>query len=310
MDVRNNLRPALRRDWEVSERTVFSFGHIALLNAELLSFVRQKQPTHQQLSRQRLKHLGLKQRDIEILQAIGDCKIMNTNQIQRIFFTKLTTDKRNIRAARRALHRLVSKKYGYINRLRSIGGADAGSTASDYTLTASGAKLLSTAERVYEPYKPDLRGTFYEHVTGLTGFYTTIRELAKNGPLRLIALETEPTCHRSYGSPNQTLRPDQYLRAAYQIGTDTLFFHWFIEWDNDQEHRAEITRKLWQYQEYALTGIEQQKYGTFPLVLWIVPDAHRKNWLLKLIRGTEGLIAELFIVKTRASVNGYFANPT
>lgn len=306
MDNRNDIRPVVRRDNGTPESTYVLFGHAALLGRDLLSSI-QSYATHHVPSRDRLKRLGLSERDVAILNAIADCRLMTTTHVQRLFFTDYDTDQLKLRATRRACNRL--EKHGYINKVRRIGGADAGSTVSDYSLNVSGARLVSSRDRHVEPYFPDPQDYFYEHTMGLTGLYTDLRELSNAGKLQLVELATEPLCWRVYANATKELRPDMSAITMHQVNDDAELFYWFIEWDRSTEHQPQIVQRLRQYQEYCNTGIEQQTHGVFPLVLWVVPDARRKNELQKIIRETPGIIPDLFVIKTASGAIGYFCDP-
>lgn len=52
---------------------------------------------------------------------------------------------------------------------------------------------------------------------------------------------------------------------------------WFVEADRSTESLKVIERKARQYLRYWRTGTEQQRLGTFPRVLWSVPDESRAD---------------------------------
>ena len=115
--------------------------------------------------------------------------------------------------------------------------------------------------------------------------------------MRLTALELEPDCWRNYRSRgvHRTLKPDLYAAAV----SDDCEDRWFLEVDLDTESPKKVKEKCEWYHQYYRSGIEQEKYGMFPLTIWIVPNADRKERLLYHLR--EAFAAEpvkLFTVIT------------
>ena len=111
------------------------------------------------------------------------------------------------------------------------------------------------------------------------------------------ALELEPDCWRNYRSRgiHRTLKPDLYAAAV----SDDCEDRWFLEVDLDTESPKKVKEKCEWYHQYYRSGIEQEKHGMFPLTIWIVPNADRKERLLYHLR--EAFAAEpvkLFTVIT------------
>jgi len=59
-----------------------------------------------------------------------------------------------------------------------------------------------------------------------------------------------------------------------------------------------VVRKCRVYQDYWLSGIEQDKHGLFPKVLWVTPTARRAERLLRAISVAHELRENLFDVIT------------
>ncbi len=72
------------------------------------------------------------------------------------------------------------------------------------------------------------------------------------------------------------LKPDAYLVTAAGEFED----HRFIEIDRATESTSTIARKAQVYERYLATGIEQDRLGIFPSVLWVVPDERRRSRLV------------------------------
>ena len=57
------------------------------------------------------------------------------------------------------------------------------------------------------------------------------------------------------------------------------------------------------------TSTEQKKSGVFPLVVWIVPDASRKESLKRNISESQGLkLKEVFLVITSEELENFILN--
>ena len=67
------------------------------------------------------------------------------------------------------------------------------------------------------------------------------------------------------------MKPDLYVVT----GRDDFEDCWFIEIDRGTESPAAISRKCRAYDLYWRSGLEQAEHGTYPLVLWVVPDERR-----------------------------------
>lgn len=124
-----------------------------------------------------------------------------------------------------------------------------------------------------------------------------LSEICSATGMRLTALELEPDCWRNYRSRgvHRTLKPDLYAAAV----SDDCEDRWFLEVDLDTESPKKVKEKCEWYHQYYRSGIEQEKHGMFPLTIWIVPNADRKERLLYHLR--EAFAAEpvkLFTVIT------------
>jgi hypothetical protein len=75
------------------------------------------------------------------------------------------------------------------------------------------------------------------------------------------------------------LKPDLYAVTAAPGGDWQDL--WFIEVDLDTESTATIQTKAAAYEAYRRSGVEQQRLGAFPLVLWVTPDQARAETILR-----------------------------
>lgn len=160
-------------------------------------------------------------------------------------------------------------------------------------MTAAGQRLLTepgARPRRHEPSLP-----FVAHTLAIADLYVGLHQRARQDGVRLLDLQTEPRCWRSWtglSGERQLLRPDLYLAAA--VGRDEL--RWFIEVDLGSEHRPALVRKARAYQRYYDSDVEQTQSGIFPRVAWVVPDDRRARQLAGALSADQALTGELFAV--------------
>lgn len=73
---------------------------------------------------------------------------------------------------------------------------------------------------------------------------------------------------------------------------------WFIEIDLSTESPSTIIGKCDRYRDYYRSGLEQKQFGVFPVVVWLVLDAGRKERLRSAIQEAYPKGGKLFIVIT------------
>lgn len=128
---------------------------------------------------------------------------------------------------------------------------------------------------------------FLRHTLAVSECYVQIKESCLWGEaLRLKYLAIEPECWRAYEKNGKTvsLRPDLYA----EIISGEFEDRWFIEMDLDTEAVSAVLEKCRRYHEYYKTEKEQKAFGVFPLVLWIVPSAERKERIETAVKETFG----------------------
>lgn len=252
------------------------------------------------LSRQRLEEAAtrLSDRDREILAAAQRYRYLLTGQIQRLYFTGSTTPTAAHRAAARALRRL--KELGLLDHLaRRIGGVRAGSGGLVWHLTHAGERLLYLENHTLTPTKRFTEPSpyFLAHTLAVTEIAVQLTEFCREQrTLKLAALQPEPECWRTFSEYGaiQSLKPDLFaITASWQYED-----RWFIEVDLDTESPNKIIDKCERYHKYYRSGLEQQESGVFPLTVWIVPSAERKEKLITHIRRAFDKQPRLFAVIT------------
>lgn len=234
----------------------------------------------------------LSQRDLAVVASVERFKMVRSRHVEALHFFDHATALTAARTARRTLERLVGHRV--LTRLgRRIGGVRAGSAGFVYALGPVGHRLLrdDATRRWREPSE-----AFVNHTLAIADLAVAVITADREDVTELVDLETEPTCWRAYTTlaGAATVRPDLYLVTARG---DTEW-SWFIEIDLGTESATAIARKARVYNDYYNTGIEVDRRGVFPKVLFVA-DTHRRAGLVKrAIANTSRINRALFAVTT------------
>ncbi|WP_181026607.1 replication-relaxation family protein [Rathayibacter rathayi] len=209
------------------------------------------------------------------------------------------------RSAARQTNRLL-QKLGTIGLLhvlpRAVGGQPHGSSVGIWTITNRGARLAGNGDTEMPPRKKRYRRdqdpslTFLEHTLAISELRVQLAELEDAHDLTIESITPEPACWRPYlGAAGQRvfLKPDLALVTSTPDGYED---HWFLEVDLATENPARIVTKCRQYQHYRRSGLEQQRTGVFPAVVWITPTTRRRDQLSRRITSEADLDDRLFTV--------------
>lgn len=256
---------------------------------------------------QKIEHLEtlLTARDGRILEDLEAMRALSTRQIQRLHLPAgegglHATQSTATRLTIRVLQRLEG--HGFIARLqRRIGGSVRGSAATIWHLASAGERLLRArrGDPSRRRYGTPSR-SFLSHTIAVAEVAVSVREQSALGAFELIELSGEPNCWRTFPGPGgvETVKPDLYVAVA----DDEVEVHAFLELDRGTEHLPTVLRKCLLYQRYRATGIEQTTLGTYPVVVWAVPDERRAALLRTAIRREPDLPDALFTVTTHEDV--------
>lgn len=253
------------------------------------------------ISRQRLEEISasLSDRDRAVISSIQRFRYLMSGQVQRLHFTDAATPAAALRAASRCLKRL--RELGVIDHLsRRIGGVRAGSGSLVWYITHAGERLIYLQNHTLTPTKRFFEPSpyFLAHTLAVADVAVTLTELCREGrSLSLTSLQTEPECWRTYSEFGSitALKPDLYASTMSGQYED----RWFIEVDLATESPSKIVAKCEKYHKYYRTGLEQKEAEVFPLTVWIVPTADRKERLISHIRETFDKQPRLFAVITK-----------
>jgi hypothetical protein len=231
---------------------------------------------------------SLSDRDRSVLTSLHRLRMATADQLTRLHFTDVSP-----RQARASLASLVERRL--VARLpRPIGGVRAGSAGYIYLLDVAGVRLTRpTSGRVYRPWQAGW--PFLTHSLAVTEVIVRLVEADRAGHLRLLDFSTEPATWRSFPAPGGgrlILKPD----AAVTVQLGQFEDRWFLEIDRGTEATTTIGRACDRYRAYWSTGLEQEREGVFPRVLWLVPDASRYQQLVETLAKQPAEAWSLFAV--------------
>jgi len=234
------------------------------------------------LPKRRLEELDriLSAKDKAILCSLQNCRYLTTGQIWRLHYIDCVNPTAGQRAANWGTAKLRS--YGLIEILdRRVGGVRAGSAAYVFTLTESGFYFLNLNNPDFAPRKRTIEPSlnFMKHTLEVSEAYVKLIEICEEQQIKLVKTEMEPECWRPYTNEDgkiASMKPDMYAITVNGRFEDS----WFIEVDMGTQSPSVLLDKCRRYLHYFRSGIEQNKNGVFPLVVWIVQNESRleKLW--------------------------------
>jgi hypothetical protein len=231
--------------------------------------------------------------DRAVLDVVARTRLCSGAQLERLFWTEGSPASRS-RQARRVLKYLTD--WRILDRQpRIIGGQRAGSRGYVYSLGPAGVRLLAreTGVRVRRPITPGER--YVRHVLACTELVAQLTEADRAGTLEVIEIQGEPHCWRGFISGfgrRVILKPDLFLR----VGVGALEDRWFIEIDLATEASGTLSAKARRYLAHFRSGAEQRASGTYPRVLWVVPDARRQTQLEMVFAALPEGARRLFVI--------------
>lgn len=246
------------------------------------------------LSRRGLEQLRehLSERDLAVVRSVRQHRFLTARQIEDLHFADHTSGEAGARVCRRVLARLTRDRV--LGRLqRRIGGVRAGSASFIYVLGSVGWRILDEERRRSTEPSP----LFLDHALAVADARVQLVAAARVGKLELLNVEVEPACWRRFigsGGAYEIIKPDLLIVTAAGAYEDC----WYVEIDRGNESPASVARKCRTYAAYWRTGFEQERIGTFPLVLWVAPDEARAKRVQRVISEARNLKSDLFRVTT------------
>ncbi|MGR4009872.1 hypothetical protein FW756_04725 [Leucobacter sp. 1207-22] len=228
-----------------------------------------------------------------LLERVRQHRFITTRQLMRLTRSSYGTPRSALRQTLR--HLTTLRERNLIARLeRCVGGWQGGSAVTIWTLTTKGFRFLTGGTARLRPHHTST--TFLAHLLAISETRVLFYETAEQYELSAEAVGG-PSCWRRYlGAHGQTitLKPDLTVTVTSREFVD----RYFLEVDRATENPARVIRKCWQYEFHRRTGIEQERHGVYPVVVWIVPHQERKSRFLRALDAETKLPRELFTVIT------------
>lgn len=242
-------------------------------------------------------------RDHAILRSIGSFRLLTTKQICDLHFASHASYASAIRACTRVLARL--EQHRLLRRLaRHVGGLGGGSGSFIWALDVAGDRLLRTLDGHGDqprrhPFEPS--AAFLDHTLAVSEAGVSLVLAARTGRFELVSIDAEPATWRTF--PGGVLKPD----LAAVTATADYEDHWFIEVDRGTESIPTLLKKCHVYEQYRLSGTEQEHAGVFPQVLWLLPSAGRSEVLRAAIDADSSFDGRLFSTTTADQLVAFVA---
>lgn len=210
----------------------------------------------------------LSERDYAILRSVDQHQFLATGHIETFHFGHVAPTARG-RVARRALARLRDLRV-IVTLQHTVGGVRAGSHGKVYGVDTVGDRLLRDRDgaRARSPREPTLR--FLNHRLAVADSHVLLVAAHRAQRIDLTDSAVEPAAWRTFtgiGGARLILKPDLYIETAAGPHSD-LVTAWFLEIDLGTESIPTLLKKCHDYQTYRQSGIEQDRHGSFPLVIW------------------------------------------
>ncbi|PVB15913.1 replication-relaxation family protein [Mycobacteroides abscessus] len=244
----------------------------------------------------------LSERDYAILRSVDQHRFLATSHIEMFHFAHIAPTARG-RITRRAVARLRDLRV-IVMLQHTIGGVRAGSQGKVYGVDIVGDRLLRDlvrgGARVRGLQEPSLR--FLNHRLAIADCHATLVAADRTRQIELTDSSVEPASWRTFtgtSGARLTLKPDLYAETTTAPGSD-LVTAWFLEIDLGTESIPTLLRKCRDYEAYRRSGIEQDRHGSFPLVIWSMthPDSakaqRRRQALAEAIAADRNLPDVLF----------------
>ncbi len=245
----------------------------------------------------------LSERDRAVLDRVAEHRYLTTLQLEQFCFVDHRSQSTGARVARRVVRRL--EHAGLLRALaRRIGGVRAGSSATIWQLTPAGLRLVHEDEKRRRQAEPSER--FLNHCLAIADVHVLLHQHRRIESIEAVAVEVEPASWRTYqgaSGERRWLQPDLYAEITSRDFVDRHF----IEVDLGTESLPVLLKKCHQYEQYRRSGTEQDRYSSFPLVVWLFLDGHRAGRLRKAIARSGTLPEAMFRFATPATLTQVLA---
>ena len=223
------------------------------------------------------RRASLSERDQQIIELVGRLRQVEARHVAVALFAGHASGT----PLDRALKRLVTGHY-LARMARSVGGDGGGSGQYVYQLGRAGWRLLGRSGE-YWAFR-----SVSAHTLGIADCFAALRQMEHDGDASLLDFTPEPACHRRIGGIQLT--PDAYTEVGFrQVGVKVTAW---LEIDRATEHGEVIQKKCIRYWH----AYERWSAGTFPYVVFVVPDEQRQRQIERVISGGPDEALALFKV--------------
>ena len=244
----------------------------------------------------------ISERDRAVLELLGVTRFASADQIARAVFASGTPVGRR-RRAQAALTRMVGE--GVLTRLdRRIGGIRAGSAGFVYRLGPRSHRILGgTAKRP----GTDPAWISVDHQLAVAELAAQLIEAQRAGHCSELKMIGEPDCWRKFSSSGgvRLVKADLEIRFSLEGRRAALW----VEMDRATQAPARIRSKAERYLDYWRTGLEHQRLGGFPKVLFVAPDLARAEQLSVVLGEIREPAAAMFSVVCEADAVDLMMSP-
>lgn len=216
----------------------------------------------------------LSDRDMAVLQSVADHQFLTVRHVEALHFGDHAPTS-GARIARRTMARL--RDYRALGTLeRRIGGTRAGSAGLIHYLDSVGKQLLQgKSGRAAHHRKVEPSSRFVAHRLAVADTHVALVEADRLAALELVDCTVEPQAWRRFtglGGARLILKTDLAADTAAPPGNE-LVRGWFIEVDLGHEGIRTLVKKCRDYEAYRRSGVEQERSGSFPVVIWSMTHA-------------------------------------
>jgi hypothetical protein len=252
--------------------------------------------------------VDLTARERQMLAELATLHVATTAQLGRLVFgdcKPATTARLGQRHAERLVRFNLMQRYANRSRDRKVGAPGYLLTLTEAGWSLSGADTPAR-KRQRRSWLPS--DAFLAHRLAISELYVRLVEQGRAGGPSLREFKSEPDSWRRYlGLADEPLiaKPDALVRLL----TVGLELSWFVEIDRGTEGQRLIADKCNAYRRFELSGVEQQRFGIFPNVVFIVPSEARRQAVQRVIDRQPVEARGLFTAVTEADMLTVLASP-
>ncbi|MGW6571402.1 replication-relaxation family protein [Streptomyces sp. NPDC054945] len=252
--------------------------------------------------------VDLTTRERQFLAELATLHVATTAQLGRLVFggcKPATTSRLGQRHAERLVRFNLIHRYANRSHDRKVGAPGYVLTLTEAGWSLSGADTAAR-QRQRRSWMPS--DAFLAHRLAISELYVRLTEQSRDGGPTLREFKAEPDSWRRYlglGDEPQVAKPDALVRLV----ANGLELSWFVEIDRGTEGQRHIADKCDAYRRFELSGVEQQRFGIFPGVVFIVPTEPRRQVVQRVIDRQTAAARGLFAVTTEAVMLTALASP-